>query len=351
MSSQKSQADIVHNMRTKIKLEEYGLENPTATDFPGTYDGYDDRWDLEKFKKNFKIKIQNISSDKMEMEFDMIGIDASTANAFRRILLAEIPTMAIEKVYVYNNTSVIQDEVLAHRLGLIPLKANPDKFKYKENVEDEMTAEDTLEYELKIKCKLPKDASKEDKKAYIDSKVLSSHIEWIPIGNQNETLKAEDVKPIHDDILINKLNPGQELNLRLYAVKGIGKDHAKFSPVATAYYRLLTQIVLKQDFYDEQAERLQSCFSPGVIVLIEDHKKEGRKKAKVVNPRLDLCSRQVLMHDEFKDLVEVYKVRDHFIFSIESTGAITAEDLFKKSIQILMQKSDVLLNEINSKKI
>ncbi len=61
----------------------------------------------------------------------MIGIDASIANAFRRILLAEIPTMAIEKVYINNNTSVIQDEVLAHRLGLIPLKADPTKFKLK----------------------------------------------------------------------------------------------------------------------------------------------------------------------------------------------------------------------------
>ena len=43
--------------------------------------------------------------------------------------------MAIEKVYVYNNTSVIQDEVLAHRLGLIPLKADPRLFKYKANRE------------------------------------------------------------------------------------------------------------------------------------------------------------------------------------------------------------------------
>ncbi len=63
----------------------------------------------------------------------MVGIDASIANSFRRILLAEVPTMAIEKVHVFNNTSVIQDEVLAHRLGLIPLKANPMLFKFKKD--------------------------------------------------------------------------------------------------------------------------------------------------------------------------------------------------------------------------
>jgi DNA-directed RNA polymerase I and III subunit RPAC1 len=63
-----------------------------------------------------------------EIVFDLIGIDASIANAFRRILLAEVPTMAIEHVYIWNNSSIIQDEVLAHRLGLIPLKVDPRAF-------------------------------------------------------------------------------------------------------------------------------------------------------------------------------------------------------------------------------
>jgi len=64
-----------------------------------------------------------------DMEFDMVGVDAAIANAFRRILIAEVPTMAVEKVSIHNNTSIIQDEVLAHRLGLIPIRADPRKFK------------------------------------------------------------------------------------------------------------------------------------------------------------------------------------------------------------------------------
>jgi len=75
----------------------------------------------------------------------------------------------------------------------------------------------------------------------------------------------------------------------------------------------LTEITLNSEFYDEQAEKLQSCFSPGVIELVEDSKKIGRKKAVVANPRLDLTSRQVFMYDEFKDQVEIRKLRDHFI--------------------------------------
>lgn len=55
-----------------------------------------------------------MSLSENEIEFDMVGIDASIANAFRRILLAEVPTMAIEKVHIYNNTTMIQDEVMWH---------------------------------------------------------------------------------------------------------------------------------------------------------------------------------------------------------------------------------------------
>lgn len=65
-----------------------------------------------------------------EIVFDMIGIDAAIANAFRRILISEVPTMAIERVVIQENTSIIQDEVLAHRLGLIPIKADPRQFEY-----------------------------------------------------------------------------------------------------------------------------------------------------------------------------------------------------------------------------
>lgn len=63
-----------------------------------------------------------------EIVFDMKGVDAPIANALRRILISEVPTMAIETVYIANNTSIIPDEVIAHRLGLIPIKADPRLF-------------------------------------------------------------------------------------------------------------------------------------------------------------------------------------------------------------------------------
>lgn len=67
------------------------------------------------FLQSFRIEIVKESKDERELEFDLIGCHSSLANALRRILLSEVPTMAIEKVFILNNTSLIQDEVLAHR--------------------------------------------------------------------------------------------------------------------------------------------------------------------------------------------------------------------------------------------
>ena len=61
---------------------------PSSTSYPGNYPGYDDSWDLPRFKAGFRVQVVSWSEE--EMEFDMIGVDAAIANAIRRILLAEV---------------------------------------------------------------------------------------------------------------------------------------------------------------------------------------------------------------------------------------------------------------------
>lgn len=337
--------DRINGIRSRVSLQEHGLENVNSTDFPGAYEGYDDTWSQEKFEKNFRIDIVRLTAD--ELEFDMVGIDAAIANAFRRILLSEVPTMAIEKVHIYNNTSIIQDEVLAHRLGLIPIKADPRLFEYKQEGDGEGTAEDTIEFQLKVKCtRNPgvKESTDPDE-LYKDHKVTTKHLKWVPVGNQAQIFKEGDLRPVHDDILIAKLRPGQELDLRLFCVKGLGQDHAKFSPVATASYRLLPEISLLRPIEGEKAVQLQKCFSPGVIEIDDIG---GRKKARVAHPRRDTCSREVFRHDELKDIVKLSKVRDHFIFSVESTGVLPPEVLMSQAVQVLMGKCRDFLRELDT---
>ncbi|XP_059618611.1 DNA-directed RNA polymerases I and III subunit RPAC1 [Phlebotomus argentipes] len=326
--------------KPRAHLSEYKVE-PDANDY-----GFDDDlWNFEKFREKLRINI--VSYKSMEMEFDVIGIHPAIVNAFRRIMLSEIPTMAIEKVMIYNNTSIIQDEVLAHRLGLIPLRADARLFEYKTDDSEDGTENDTLEFELKFKyTKKGKDGHKDaSSENYIkNTSVYSSQIKWLPKGRQASLYKEIDIGPIHDDILISRMRPGHELDLKLVAVKGIGQDHAKFSPVATAYYRLLPEIKLNRTVSGCDARLLKQCFSPGVID-IDDH-----QRAYVKNARYDSNSRNVFRYPHLSDAVTMSRVQNHFIFSVESVGSLKPDEIFVEAVKCLKRKCRLFLDEISEDK-
>lgn len=321
-----------------------------------TYNTSDKLTALEKFVKNLKINIIQEERDQRELEFDIIGCHTSLANAFRRILLSEIPSMAIEKVYIINNTSLLQDEVLAQRLGLIPLCADPRLFEYPPNgrPDDEVSDQDTLRYELKVTCTVNPQAPKNSRlpeDMYRNSKVYSKDIKWVPIGRQADIFpRVDKFSVLEDDILICKMRPGHEIHLFMHAVKGIGKDHAKFSPVATASYRLLPAIQLTKPVRDEDADLLQSCFSPGVIEVVEQETSTSQKyrEARVKNARYDSCSRNVYRYEHLKNCVELSRIKDHFIFTIESVGTLPSATLFKEAIKTLKNKCRTFLAELEN---
>ncbi|KAI9292135.1 RBP11-like subunits of RNA polymerase [Neoconidiobolus thromboides FSU 785] len=327
--------------RTRVVLHEDHISHVSSTDFPHQYPGEDLAFNLETFKKNFRLKIWKISPS--SMEFDIIGIDASIANALRRILIAEVPTMAIENVFMMNNTSVIQDEVLAHRLGLIPIKADPTKFDFHKG--GVATDVDTIVMKLNVQCKPKPKRSKDDQEPYIDSSIYSSHLEFDPRGDQLTLFKDNPIRPVHDDILIAKLIPGQSIEAELHLRKGCGREHAKWSPVATASYRLMPDIILKEDIVGDLADKFVSCFPEGVAEVVVEN---GVRKAKVINPRKCTMSREVLRHPELADKVILTRVRDHFLFKIESTGILPPQDLLVQAINILIEKCTVVKRSLGN---
>ena len=119
--------------------------------------------------------------------------------------------MAIETVFVMNNTSVIQDEVLSHRLGLIPIHADPRKFDYLPTG-GEPTDVNTIVFELHARCSVNPEASTletDPKKKFINSSVYSDQFKWIPQGSQEELFAQDPIRPCHSDILLAKMRPGQ----------------------------------------------------------------------------------------------------------------------------------------------
>jgi DNA-directed RNA polymerase I and III subunit RPAC1 len=336
----------------KIRLKLHSIDNARSIDSPCSYgNSSNNSWNFTKFVETFRVDIVSLSHD--GVEFDMINLDTSIANAIRRILIAEVPSMAIEKVHVINNTSVIQDEVLAHRMGLIPIYADPRKFTYISLKPDEPfpqspSSKEALEFKLKAKCTHNSNApqnSENPNELYLCHEVTTGDIKWVPIGDQAQTFSIHDIRMVHDDILIAKLRPGQEINLKLICIKGIGRDHAKFSPVATASYRLLPEITLTKPVIGPSADKLAKCFPKGVIGVKDV---SGTRKAFVSDPRKDTCSREVLRHEDLKDSVELSRVRNHFIFSVESTGALPSDVLVLEAIEVLMSKCTHFISELDS---
>ncbi|GAA0169653.1 DNA-directed RNA polymerase [Lithospermum erythrorhizon] len=319
---------------------------------------------LDQFRSNFRVQVTKIEKDEKKeedlIEFDMVGIDASIANAFRRILISEVPTMAIEKVLIANNTSVIQDEVLAHRLGLIPLNVDPRLFEFMSE-SDLPNEKNTIVFKLHARC---------GKGGRIT--VKSDQLKWLPQGsefllsteknapsstskqrtytsfscNQDSIpeLRDKPIGPKYPGINLARLGPGQEIELEAHAVKGMGKTHAKWSPVATAWYKMLPEVVLLENIEGEQAEKLKiKC--PQKVFDIEDI--GNKKRAIVARPRECTLCRECIRGYGWDKKVAIRRVKDHFLFTIESTGALPPEVLFTEAVKILEDKCERVITELS----
>ncbi|KKK20276.1 putative DNA-directed RNA polymerase I and III subunit Rpc40 [Aspergillus rambellii] len=348
--------------RRIVDINAETVTNIPSTDFPGHWPGESHEWSLDKFRDNFRVEFHQ--NKQFESAFSLIGLDAAIANAFRRIVMAEVPSLAIEFVFVHNNTSVIQDEVLAQRLGLIPLKGSVEGLNWmrwfkKANDDEPGSGSDPSDYNtvvlrLDVECTKNPHASRDEqdpRKLYKHAHVYAKDITFHPVGRQEQYFTGDGaIQPVNPDILIAKMRPGQKIEMELHCIKGIGADHAKFSPVATASYRLMPDIKILRPILGEDAKKFAKCFPKGVIALepvtieeaaqrdTEYYGRTGELKAVVRDPFNDTVSRECLRHEEFQGKVKLGRLRDHFIFNIESTGQLDSDVLFLESVKVLKLK-------------
>ena len=159
------------------------------------------------------INILERADEKIVIKFN--NVPRQYVNAIRRTSISEVPTLAIDDVVILENSSVMHDEAIAHRLGLIPLLTNLDRFV----MPHECDCKSTLGCS-KCRVLLVLDSEANEKTKVVMSGELVSEDELI--------------KPVSKDIPIITLAPGQKLKFEAYARLGIGRDHAKWQPTSAA---------------------------------------------------------------------------------------------------------------------
>jgi DNA-directed RNA polymerase subunit D len=144
------------------------------------------------------------------MSVKLKGIPLQYANALRRVCLNGVPVFAIDTVDIIENSSVLADEGLAHRLGLIPIKTDLSRFN-----EPSKCDCDSETGCSNCKVMLVLDSGDSDTTRTVLSNELSS--------------EDDSIKPISDKIPIVQLAPGQRIKIECYARLGRGTDHAKWN--------------------------------------------------------------------------------------------------------------------------
>lgn len=230
------------------------------------------------------------------------GTNTATMNALRRIVLSEVPTLAIDELSIYENNGVLFDEFLAHRLGMVPLSMDPKSYK------------------LGDKVKISLQATGPGTVYSQDIKVADSTIEVL------------DTK-----IPLAKLKADQRIRIEGEAIAGQGKDHAKYQP-AIVGYRALPVFTINEDIPSDTMQKIAASCPVKIIEV------KGKKLSITQEADCTLCGHCEEVGGSTN--IQVDADDTGFILMMETTGGMTNQQILHEACGILLQKTNDFMSQI-----
>ena len=256
-------------------------------------------------------EVEFIDRDERDARFVVRDITPAFANGIRRAIVSDVPTLSIDTVRVIENSSVMFDEQISLRLGLVPL-TTPDDYDVGETA------------------------------------TLALDVEGPDTAYSGDLVSADDrVEPADDNIPIIDLkypegaDSPQRLEIEAEAVMDDGKSHAKHQGGVAVGYRHLQRIEVVGDAADWEDE-------PNILrgVIEDSGTSETSQAAGEAGDDGELVPTESFDHDLSKRYpgkeVEVHDVPNAFVFSIESDGSLPVSDLVLNAVDSLADRADEL---------
>jgi DNA-directed RNA polymerase subunit D len=256
-----------------------------------------------------KVKIEVLEKNDTNLRIIVKDADVPLMNALRRIALAEVPSMAIDEVVMIENSCILQDEIVAHRLGLTPLKTDLEGYNLPEDCECKS------EFGCpQCRVTLTLDAeSKEGTRTVYSGELISDN---------------PGIVPVSDKVPLIKLAKGQKLKLEAYARLGKGQNHAKWQPTAVCAYKYFPKIEVLSKKCEDCTKCADIC--PKQVFTVKNEKVDVRDLL-----ACNLCMDCVEACPTEPKGIKVEWEKNAFIMTIESTGVLPPERILQEATKIL----------------
>ncbi len=274
------------------------------------------------------MKIDVVEMTPTKAQFIISDTNPSFANALRRVIMADVPKMAIdnvefhlgpimdEKNQAFESMSPLFDEVVAHRLSLVPVPTDLDAYNFRSKCtcSGEGCPSCTIMYSLNKKG---------------PTTVYSGDLE--PIGG--EKLRIKD-----DLIPIVKLAEDQALLVYATAELGTGRRHAKWQAAQGVGYRYFAKIEIEHGKCDIGGSCVKVC-PKGVLT------KEERKIVAKHPEKCNLCNACVEVCDA--GVIKVIPDPTKILFKFETDGSLQAKEVLTRGLKILEEKYEGLREQVS----
>ncbi|MBI2508026.1 DNA-directed RNA polymerase subunit D [Candidatus Woesearchaeota archaeon] len=251
------------------------------------------------------IKILKESHDKII--YHISDAELSLVNALRRLIMEEVPTIAIEDATFVKNSSALYDEVIAHRMGLLPMSSDLKSYNFQEECKCNGKGCARCQVKMTLQAKGPCTVYASDLKS-----------------------KDSKIKPVYPETPITILLKGQDLEIEATAKLGRGKEHSKFSP-GLAYYRFYPTLKTTKD------SNLKKCAELSDNLEIKSSKLEIKDITKWNEAQEQICE---------KNNVVVEYSKEEFIFIVESWGQLDIKKIPGIALDIFGHKLKELEKQI-----